>query len=150
MLNLNPKPMKPKTRVHAANKTSNLMHALERMCWSDCHKGMTYGWIDQNIHKKYHISNNTCRYLIEIGFLIKRDNLYFHTGITPNQKVVQELLLYKRKKEAATWKKPVNKHYTNLFEQSVTETFPISRQEKDFITALRNLLNSTQTSTQTP
>ena len=139
-----------KTRVHAANKTGNLMHALERLCWSDCHKGVPYGWIDKNIHKKYHISNNTCRYLIEIGFLEKRDNLYFHTGITPNQKVVQELLLYKRKKEAATWKKPVNEKYTNLFEQSVTETFSMSRQEKDLIIAFRNFIKSIQTPTQNP
>ena len=134
--------MKTKTRVHAANKTGNLMHALERLCWSDCHKGVSYGWIDQNIHKKYHISNNTCRYLVDIGFLEKRHNLYFHTGITPNKKVVQDLMIYKKGKEASTWKKPVDEEYTNLFEQSPNETFSMSREEKELIIAFRNLIKS--------
>jgi hypothetical protein len=104
-------------RIIAANKTGNLMHALERLCWSDCHKGVSYGWIDKNIHKKYHVSNNTCRYLIDIGFIEKRDNLYFHTGITPSQEVVQKLLNHKRNRESCTWKSPANQVDKNLFDE---------------------------------
>ena len=51
-------------------------------------------------------------------------------------------MIHKKAKEASTWKKPVNEKYTNLFEKPVTETFPMSKEEKDLIIAFRNFIKS--------
>jgi len=132
-------------RIIASNPNANLLHALERMCWSDCHKGMSHKWITQNVIKHYHVTNNICRYLRDIGFLEKRGDLYFHTGITPSKKVVQDLIQNRKNKRIELKIKNINKSKTpriELFEQMTTETFSMSQQEKEFILALRNLLKS--------
>ena len=135
-------------RIIASNPKANLLHALERMCWSDCHKGMSHKWIIENVIKHYHITNNVCLYLRDIGFLEKRGHLYFHTGITPSKKVVEDFIHNRKVKKIESKKKTIVYSKTNIFNE-LSSVFQTTKEEQEFIIALRNLLNSNQTQTPT-
>ena len=144
--------MKTRTRVHAADKKQNLLHILERLCWSDCHKGVNFSWIKRNISQKYHTTTHINEYLVAIGFLEKRGYLYFHTGLTPSLKLASELLMQQRNKHKKTPAKITKEPKATRLElfESLSSVFQTTKEEQEFITALRNLLNSTQTPTQNP
>jgi hypothetical protein len=139
----NPKIMNTKSRVHAPDKKKNLFDVLERLCWSDCHKGVNRKWIVQNIAKKYHINHHVNEDLVAIGFLEKRDNLYFHTGLTPSYKLVNQFLTTRRNKNKVVSVKANKEHQKVTIElfESLSSAFQATKEEREFIIALRNLLN---------
>ena len=90
--------MKTKTRVRAANQQENILYIMSRLCWPDCHKGVTYSWIKRNISQKFNTTTHINEYLVAVGFLEKRGYLYFHTGLTPSLKLANELVMQRRNK----------------------------------------------------
>ena len=143
--------MKTKTRVRAANQQENILYIMSRLCWPDCHKGVTYSWIKHNISQKFNTTTHINEYLVAIGFLEKKGYLYFHTGLTPSLKLANELVMQRRnkhKKSPAKIAKAPKATRLELFE-SLSSVFQTTKEEQEFIIALRNLLNSNQTQTPT-
>ncbi len=135
--------MKTITRIHAKDKRQNLLKALERLCWSDCHNGVSYNWIRNHISTMFHVTNTISSDLISVGFIEKKGKLYFHTGLTPSYKIVDELIAHRKNRMAYSKIKNINKPKSSrleLFEQMTTETFPMSQEEKEFLIAIRNLI----------
>lgn len=142
--------MKTKTRVRAANQQENILHIMSRLCWPDCHKGVTYSWIKHNISQKFNTTTHINEYLVAIGFLEKKGYLYFHTGLTPSLKLANELVMQRRNKHKKSPSKIAIVHSkTNIFNE-LSSVFQTTKEEQEFIIALRNLLNSNQTPTQNP
>lgn len=142
--------MKTKTRVRAANKQENIFHIMSRLCWPDCHKGVTYSWIKHNISQTFHTTTHINEYLVDVGFLKKKGYLYFHTGLTPSLKLANELVMQQRNKHKKSPAKIIKESKATRLElfESLSSVFQTTKEEQEFITALRNLLNSNQIQSQ--